>query len=101
MMTNRFVYATTEEAATSTGYLLMPTGRSAAGHAAAARYDVFSLVVEIYRSIARWRRFRKTFNELSELDERILQDIGLRRDDIGQTASRLAESYEDAMPRVW
>ena len=101
MLTNRFVYATTEEAATSTGYTTMPARRSAVGQVATARYDILALVVDVYTALTQWYRFRRTFNKLNQLDDRILRDIGLRRDEIEPTASKLAQRHDTATPCVW
>jgi uncharacterized protein YjiS (DUF1127 family) len=43
-------------------------------------------IANLVRSFAEWRRYRTAIRELSGLDERMLNDIGLNRGAIRQAA---------------
>ena len=60
--------------------------------------DVASLAHEAVAAMKRWYNFRRTVRELSELDDRMLADIGLHRSEIAVTAYALAERHANARP---
>ena len=43
-------------------------------------------LASLIRGFAAWRRYRKAIQQLSELDERTLADIGINRTQIRQVA---------------
>ena len=43
-------------------------------------------LAQMIRAFAAWRRYRMAVQQLSELDDRTLQDIGLNRTQIKQVA---------------
>lgn len=43
----------------------------------------------IFKAIRRWQRRNETINALSNLDDRMLTDIGLSRGNINQIANRI------------
>ena len=43
-------------------------------------------LASLIRGFAAWRRYRKAVQQLSELDDRSLQDIGLNRTEIHRVA---------------
>jgi len=49
---------------------------------------VLHLVDDAKTAVARWRRIRRNTVRLSDLDDRLLADIGVRRDQIGDVARR-------------
>ncbi|WP_306117870.1 MULTISPECIES: DUF1127 domain-containing protein [unclassified Roseitalea] len=44
--------------------------------------------MNLTRSFAQWRKARKTYNELSRLSTRELDDLGIARGDIAEIARR-------------
>ena len=64
------------------------------------RYDTVSVIEATFSAFKRWYRYRKTVTELRGLEDRLLQDVGLRRSDVAYTARTLAENYDSNRPRT-
>lgn len=88
MINYRFAHTTVGEESYSSVYDAPRPNRSQT--ADARLYGWVGSIASVVRAIARWHRFRKTVRELRRLDDRMLRDIGLRRDEITYVAHGLA-----------
>jgi uncharacterized protein YjiS (DUF1127 family) len=58
------------------------------------RYAGSWLVNPFIRTYRRWRRYRRTYNELTRLTDRELDDVGIHRMEIRTIAREWASTYE-------
>jgi len=97
MMNFRFAHTTVGEESYSSVYDARRSKRSIAVDQRVSGFA--SGLAAAFRSIARWNQCRKTVRELRRLDDRVLRDIGLHRDDIGYVAHGLSRR-RDGWPLV-